>query len=100
MEEQAGNHHQAGLRAERGQGRCQGGHFRGHQACAGEADRDPHGHRDGSGDKGSQVRGQMEFVPDPDSPPTFMVDGKPVDPETGEIKGDGNVVDFRAARQA
>lgn len=49
---------------------------------------------------GSQVRGQMEFVPDPDSPPTFMVDGKPVDPETGEIKGDGNVVDFRAARQA
>lgn len=47
---------------------------------------------------GSQVRGQMEFTPKADEPSVLMVDGRPVDPETGEVKDSENVVDFRAAR--
>ena len=49
---------------------------------------------------GSQVRGQMSFSPSAENPARLMVDGRPVDPETGEIKEPENVVDFRAAKQA
>ena len=47
---------------------------------------------------GSQVRGQMEFIPSPANPGQLVIDGRCVDQETGEIKE--NVVDFRAAKQA
>lgn len=50
---------------------------------------------------GSQVRGQMEFTPKVDDPSILLVDGKLVDPQTGEIKDNNEtIVDFRAAKQA
>ena len=48
---------------------------------------------------GNTVRGQMSFD-DLQRPEDVVVDGKTVDPETGEIKdGTTQVVDFRAVKQ-
>lgn len=48
---------------------------------------------------GSGIRGQMSFD-DMHNEDEVMVDGKTVDPETGEIKeGSSHVVDFRAIKQ-
>ena len=48
---------------------------------------------------GNTVRGQMSFN-DLQRPEDVVVDGKTVDPETGEIKdGTTQVVDFRAVKQ-
>lgn len=48
---------------------------------------------------GSGIRGQMSFD-DMHNGNEVMVDGKAVDPETGEIKeGSSQVVDFRAVKQ-
>ena len=50
-------------------------------------------------DYGNTVRGQMSFD-DLQRPEDVVVDGKTVDPETGEIKdGTTQVVDFRAVKQ-
>lgn len=49
---------------------------------------------------GSQVRGQMAFTSSTENPAQLMIDGRPVDAGTGEIKEPENVVDFRAAKQA
>lgn len=49
---------------------------------------------------GGQLKGQMEFRQDPDNPSELTLDGRTVDMETGEIKETGNVVDFRAAKEA
>jgi hypothetical protein len=49
---------------------------------------------------GSQVRGQMAFSSSLADPSELLIDGKPVDPETGEIKETENVLDFRAAKKA
>lgn len=48
---------------------------------------------------GSQCRGQMT-MDDYQEQQEAEVDGKTVDTETGEIKDDSRVVDFRAAKQA
>lgn len=48
---------------------------------------------------GNSVRGQMSFD-DLQGQEAVMVDGKAVDPETGEIKEEqSQVVDFRAVKQ-
>lgn len=49
---------------------------------------------------GMQIRGQMSFSPVPGMPSELVIDGKTVDPSTGEIRENENVVDFRAAKQA
>ncbi|MFR3727700.1 hypothetical protein [Lacrimispora sp.] len=51
---------------------------------------------------GKQVRGQMTIEDYQTPQEDLQVDGKTVDPETGEIKEepDGKVVDMRAAKQA
>lgn len=51
---------------------------------------------------GGSIRGQMTFMPNPEKPSELLVDGKTVDPETGEIIKEeaGKVVDMRAAKQA
>ncbi len=49
---------------------------------------------------GGQLKGQLEFRQDPDNPSELTIDGKLVDTDTGEIKEAGNVVDFRAAKEA
>lgn len=49
---------------------------------------------------GSQVRGQMSFAPGPGVPPSLVIDGEAVDTASGETKEAGNVVDFRATKQA
>ena len=62
---------------------------------------------------GSQVRGQMSFAPGPRVPPSLVIDGEAVDTASGKtIDGEavdtasgktkeaGNVVDFRATKQA
>lgn len=48
---------------------------------------------------GSQCRGQMT-MDDYQRQQEIEVDGRTVDTETGEIKDDSRVVDFRAAKQA
>lgn len=48
---------------------------------------------------GNMIKGQMSFD-DLQVQDGIVVDGKPVDPETGEIKeNSSHVVDFRAAKQ-
>lgn len=48
---------------------------------------------------GNSIRGQMTFE-DLKEQDEFVVDGKRVDPDTGEIKeGQSQVVDFRAVKQ-
>lgn len=49
---------------------------------------------------GNSIRGQMAFSPNPIKPNELIVDGKIVDPETGEIKEEPKVVDMRAIKQA
>lgn len=49
---------------------------------------------------GGQMRGQMSFVPSKEEPQELVVDGKAVDPETGEIKEPAKVLDMRKAKQA
>lgn len=51
---------------------------------------------------GKQLRGQMSLKDYQTSQGDLKVDGKTVDPNTGEIKeeSDGKVVDLRAAKQA
>lgn len=45
---------------------------------------------------GKQIKGQMS-IDDFEEPESHIVDGKEVDTETGEIKEQSNVVDFRNA---
>lgn len=50
---------------------------------------------------GNTMRGQMEFKPSAQNPAELVVDGKTVDPETGEIKESPvKVLDMRTAKQA
>lgn len=50
---------------------------------------------------GGQMRGQMSFEPSKENPQELMIDGKAVDPETGEIKESPvKVLDMRTAKQA
>ena len=49
---------------------------------------------------GGQMRGQMSFEPSKENPQELMIDGKAVDPETGEIKEPAKVLDMRAVKQA
>ena len=50
---------------------------------------------------GNTMRGQMEFKPSAQNPAELVVDGKVVDPETGEIKESPvKVLDMRVAKQA
>lgn len=50
---------------------------------------------------GNTMRGQMEFKPIAQNPAELVVDGKVVDPETGEIKESPvKVLDMRVAKQA
>ena len=51
---------------------------------------------------GKQLRGQMSLADYQTPQGDLKVDGKTVDPDTGEIKeeSDGKVVDLRAAKQA
>ena len=47
------------------------------------------------------MRGQMKFKPSAQNPAELVVDGKTVDPETGEIKESPvKVLDMRTAKQA
>ena len=49
---------------------------------------------------GSQIRGQMSFMPDPAKGSELKIDGAAVDVLTGEIVETEKVLDFRAAREA
>ena len=50
---------------------------------------------------GNTMRGQMEFKPSAQNLAELVVDGKTVDPETGEIKESPvKVLDMRTAKQA
>jgi hypothetical protein len=49
---------------------------------------------------GSQIRGQMSFMPDPSKSSELMIDGQMVNTTIGEVTETEKVLDFRAAREA